>query len=477
MSESHKETLIRRAKTTEQLDREKQEVSEKGQAPTEKRLKFSLSAMFTRPLMMLGAQPAHLLSSVYLAYTFAVVLALPVILPDTFSNIYGFNYEKQGLTFAGMCAGLVIAFGIIMLNDKFVHQPRVKSWDDEHDPLNEKGTVEMTDGHDGPQHSSWRKGLAVSTRNLGLDSRSSKTDSTATPRSNSNSSTGTRNSTTSSNGTNRRHSKESKSSRRSRLQAFSEKNINIAIAATRFLNAVPANANRKIIVERVMVLLKDTESFTEICESLEKLGLEFEEALLAKVVVDALEKEKKSDDIPLSRSKSLHRQAAQAALMGSSEAEDTVTPLDSPIEEPKMSKLEAPPAEWRFLPALPATLLFPASLIMLGFTTKASVSWIIPVVGMALFGLSTSLIYFSATAFTLELHDDAEHASSASAGSMMLTFLLSAVFPLFVKPMYTALGFQWATCVFGFVGVALGVVPWILVLGGRKMIRGRQTAA
>lgn len=473
MSESHKETLIRRGKTPEQLEREELERKEKNLPPEMKGVFFKGNMMFGSSLRMLATIPALGMSSVYVAYTFAVILVLPVVIPAKFGTLYNFNEEQQGLVFAGMCAGLVVAVGFIFVIDRFIHQPRVKHWEDVHDPLNEKGDVEMTDGGDGPFHTSWRKGLAVSTRNLGARD-SNTTNQTDATRNNSASSRDTRRTSGSHERSNRRLSG---SSRKSRLQAFSEKNINIAIAATRHLNSNAANANKKIIVERVMVLLKNNESFTDICDALVKLGMEFEEALLAKVLVDALEKEKGGNDIPLARSKSLHRQAAQAALMGSSEASDTITPLESPVEEPKLQKPECPPPEWRFLPSLLATFFFPGGLILCAWTAKADVSYIIPTIGLGLVGFGATLINFSATSYAMELHDEtSDDAIRARAGATILTFVLATAFPLFVMPMYKALGFEWATSVFGFVGLVLGAVPWVITFKGDSL-RGKQAEA
>ena len=460
MSESHKETLVRRAKTPEKLQEEEEQRRAQGKAPEYQGVYFKGNMMFGSSLGMLFSSPALGLSSLYMAYTFAVLLAIPVVIPAKFASIYHFGYQRQGLSFVGLCVGLAIAVGFVYLVDMFVHQPRVKRWEDEHDPLNEKGEVEMLQDKDGPFHTSWRKGLAVSTRNVGVRN-STHTDAT-------------RNNSTTSQDTHRTDKRMSTgSTRKSRLQAFSERNINIAIAATRHLNSNPANASRKIIVERVMVLLKNNERFTDICESLTKLGMEFEEALLAKVLVDALEKEK-GGDVALSRSKSLHRQAAQAALFGNTEADDTVGSLNSPVEEPQLLKPESPPPEWRYLPALLGSLCFPGGLIMLAFTTTASTGWIIPVIGLGLAGFGATLTYYSATSYTMELYEEtSDNAIRARAGGFILTFILGTVFSLFVSPMYQGLSFQWATGVFGFVGIALGVIPWIIFFKGDKM-RGKR---
>jgi len=420
--------------------------------------------MFLSSLKMLFTMPGLGLSNLYLGYTLAVLLVLPLLTPIRYSALHHLSYQQLGLMFTGPCIGVVAAIGLIYLIDTYIYQPRVERWEDDHDPLNEKGEVEMTEGGgDGPYHSSWRKGLAVNTRNLGLRS-STQTDAT-------------RNNSNSSEATERANRRMSNGSRRSRLQAFSEKNINIAIAVTRHLNSNPKNASKKIIVERVMVLLKNNETFTDICAALVRLGMHFEEALLAKVLVDCLEKEKNNSEIALTRSKSLHRYAAQAALMGpndNDEESDTIAPLGSPVDEPKLMKPEAPPAEWRFLPALLSILFFPTGLLLFAYTTVASVNWIIPVIGLGMTGFGAALTFFSVTSYTFELHDETtDDAIRARSGGHMLVFFLVTVFALFIFPMWKATTFQLTFAIFGFVGIALSIIPWIIFFGGDK-IRGRK---
>jgi len=460
MSESHKKTLIRRGRSWEEKQCEEEE--RKQNKTKREGVTFAGNMMFVSSLKMLFTMPGLGLSNLYLGYTLAILLVLPLLTPIRFSALHHLDYQQLGLMFVGPCVGIIVAVGFIYLVDTYIYQPRVERWEDDHDPLNEKGEVEMTEGGEGPYvHSSWRKGLAnVNTKNLGLRS-SNQTDAT---RNNSNSSDAT---------ASRRMSN---GSRRSRLQAFSEKNINIAIAVTRHLNSNPANASKKIIVERVMVLLKNNETFTDICAALVRLGMHFEEALLAKVLVDCIEKEKNNGDIALGRSKSLHRYAAQAALMGpiNDEEADTIAPLGSPVDEPTLIRPEAPPAEWRFLPALLSILFFPTGLLLFAYTTVANVNWIIPVIGLGMTGFGGALTFFSVTSYTFELHDETtDDAIRARSGANMLVFFLVTAFALFIFPMWKATTFQLTFAIFGFVGIVLSLIPWIIFFGGDK-IRGRK---
>ncbi|PNS15322.1 hypothetical protein CAC42_5493 [Sphaceloma murrayae] len=465
MSETQEAAIKRKIKTPEQIEKEIAERRAHRVTRTQSRLKFRGNFMFGKSLSMLMAAPALSMTTLYLAYVLALSITMPIFVPNIFASLYSFDVEQQHLTFAGAAGGVVVGVLLIMILDHFIHQPRVGAWEDEHDPIGERGQVEMNDGK-GRDHPSWRKGLAVSTRNLGIRDSTASTNGD-TSRSGSDASH--RSAST------RRSRRQSGESRKSRLHAFSERNINIAIAVTRFLNSQPANANKKIIVERVMVLLKNTDSFTTISDSLGQLGLDFEEALLAKVISTALEKEKGGNEIGLSRSRSLHRLAAQAALMGDANmvpetpSEPPTAPLPSPTEDKASDKPLAPPPEWRWIPALAASLLFPGGLLLFAWTARQGVAWIIPCIGLALSGVGATLIAFSAITYTMELHDEGDEATGARTGATILTFVLGAALPLVVTPMFDALGPSVGVTIFAAVAAVLGVVPWVITYKGQGM--------
>ncbi|KAG8629568.1 hypothetical protein KVT40_003433 [Elsinoe batatas] len=463
MTETQEAAIKRKIKTPEQIEKEVSERRAKRVTRQPSRLHFFGNFMFAKSFSMLLAAPSLSMATLYVSYVLAVSIAMPVFVPGIFGTLYSFDVEQQNLTFAGAAGGVVVGVLLIIVLDHFIHQPRVGAWEDEHDPLPDRGDVELAKGKD---HPSWRKGLAVTTRSLGLrDSTASSADQPSRSGSDA-----------SSRSTRTRSRRQSSEHRKSRLQAFSERNINIAIAVTRFLNSQPANQNKKIIVERVMVLLKNTDSFTKISDALGGLGLDFEEALLAKVITDALAKEKQSAEIGLSRSRSLHQLSAQAALMGGDDnatetaSEPPSAALPRPTDEKKDTKPLAPPAEWRWLPALAASLLFPGGLLLFAWTTRESINWIIPCIGLALSGVGACLIAFSAITYMMELHEEGDEAIGARAGATMLTFVLGAALPLVVKPMFDALGERIGVTIFAAVAAVLGVVPWVLTYRGNKLV-------
>ncbi|KAF2170045.1 hypothetical protein M409DRAFT_32940, partial [Zasmidium cellare ATCC 36951] len=130
-----------------------------------------------------------------------------------------------------------------------------------------------------------------------------------------------------------------------------------------------------------------------------------------------------------------------------------------------------PPPEWRLHPSLPASILLPASLFMLGWTARPSIPWILPILAMALYALSTLTTYISTTLYVLESYGP-EHGLSAVGGVMMVVFVFGGVFPLFAEGMFRGLGAGLGCSVFAFVGIVLGVVgPGVLFVFGRGLRR------
>lgn len=489
MSETEEEAIKRKDKTADELAIE---AHKRAKARREKnleaetgRLQWRKNLVFKRPLRMLLENKAIAMTSVYLAYTLALLITLPMISGPALGKIYHFALDTQGIAFIPVAGGAVVAFGVIKLLDVYVHQPRVKAWEEELDAAEAEKAAEPV-GRPGHSHASWRRGLTGSRMTFtgmsglgslgGIRESVASVDTTVTRSNSDASSTPSASALTGAGLSNREK-------RKSRIQAFSERNINIAIAVTRFLNAQPENSEKKIIVERVMVLLKNTESFTVICTSLAELGLVFEEALLAKVVSDALAKEKSGGEIPLARSRSLHVLTAQAALMGnpddgtnpesaSASRQPSIIPMANPIAQENTGAPETPvgpPPEWRWIPALSASIIFPVGLLLFAWSARKDLIWVVPCVGLALAGLGACLIVISAYAYLFEIFWDQTEALFARAGSFILTFVFAAIVPLVASPLQQYLGVDITLTILAGVAAIMGAVPWVLCYKGANM--------
>ncbi|KAL5358085.1 major facilitator superfamily domain-containing protein [Aspergillus floccosus] len=95
--------------------------------------------------------------------------------------------------------------------------------------------------------------------------------------------------------------------------------------------------------------------------------------------------------------------------------------------------------ETRLYVALYGSLVLPIGLFWFGWSARASVHWIVPIIGQGLTILGSLLIYVPCNFYMLDVYGSKFGASAAGASSLS-RYTLSAAFPLFVTQMYETLG-------------------------------------
>lgn len=401
------------------------------------------TSVFRRPLQTLLTEPTAGFYSLYVAFNFAVMYASFTALPPVLNNVYHSSLGSQGLAFISLAIGVVVGFVLLVLNENFLYLPRVARWEAEQAAQAEQAQAGRRACRSSrPVHRSASQSRGASRPRLPREgSRTSLVPSL-------------------------KRKSPSTSRDAPRPATPPERNINLAVAAATYLNGVPENTGKRIMPERILLLLMSHPSYNDLCAALEGYSLKFDRNTLAKLLVEALPNGSSITEPPnFARSKSLHRNAAAAAL--------TATP--SPAPQSNLSPcatlrtlLESTtpkdaPAEWRLHIALPASILIPVALFLFAWTARPSVHWIAPAIALAIFGGSSLLVFVSAQAYFLEFYGPTL-GPCALAGEFMLRYALSFAFALFALPMYHNLGMAWATSVFAFISVALGLVPWILLL-------------
>ncbi|KAL5422757.1 hypothetical protein PMIN04_004483 [Paraphaeosphaeria minitans] len=127
---------------------------------------------------------------------------------------------------------------------------------------------------------------------------------------------------------------------------------------------------------------------------------------------------------------------------------------------------------------LPATVfgafLVPLSLFGFGWTTYASVHWIVPIVFSGLFG--TGVIWVFSGVFTFLVEAYPLYAASALAANSFARSYFAAAFPLFGVQMYNNIGYQWATTVLAFLALAMAPFPIVFFRFGKRL-RGNSRFA
>jgi len=409
-----------------------------------------LGSVLVAPLRMAITRPAVLGLSLQSGYVFGTLYASFVALPRVFGEVYGFGIGSQGLVFTSMFVGIAAGYMTLVLHHILLCRPhaehceaqgrseaekaqRVSTWDTHSRAAN--GFSQPKDkSHVGNESSTT---LAVSRQ----DSRPASRD-IATP-----------------------------------TVVDKARNVCLAAAAADYLNGIELNRDAQIRPERISLILNTSPAYSDLCAALESYHLHFEKVRLAKVLVDALPPPRTSEGLAtpkratLVRPKSPHWSAATVGLDKSATVvtRPLLTHFTASTDSRSPPSTSSAPPDCRLWPALPASILLVASLFIIGWTIRKEIHWLVPCLSMALFAFAALLTVASTELYITDRFGESEGAS-AEDGVIVVRYLMSAGFTMAAVPIYESLGVGWGTSVFGFMGVVVGVCPWVLVFagGGRR---------
>lgn len=128
-----------------------------------------------------------------------------------------------------------------------------------------------------------------------------------------------------------------------------------------------------------------------------------------------------------------------------------------------------PIPEARLYSSIPGSLLFAAGLFWYGWASFPDVHWIVPTCGVACAGLGIYSIYMAVVNYLTDAYE--KYAASALSVASLGRNSFAAFLPLASPQLFSNLGFEWAGSLLGFIGVALSVVPVVLVLKGPTIRR------
>lgn len=126
------------------------------------------------------------------------------------------------------------------------------------------------------------------------------------------------------------------------------------------------------------------------------------------------------------------------------------------------------PIERRLIPAMVGAPLLPASLFWIGWTAKPTVHWASPVVGSAVYVYSSLLILISIVTYLFDAYAPAGTLAGITTAAVM-RILLGGTIPLVIVQDVTGITGAWALSIFGFIGFASMVIPYVLYFFGAKM--------
>ena len=134
----------------------------------------------------------------------------------------------------------------------------------------------------------------------------------------------------------------------------------------------------------------------------------------------------------------------------------------------KANKPWASIEEYRRLPlACLGGPLYVISLFWLGWSARASVHWIVPMLAGVPFGAGFMLIFMALLNYITDAYEI--YAASGMAATSITRSIFGAVLPLAAAPMYRSLGVSWASSLLGFLSLAMTVIPFAFIKYGDRI--------
>lgn len=130
--------------------------------------------------------------------------------------------------------------------------------------------------------------------------------------------------------------------------------------------------------------------------------------------------------------------------------------------------------EARLYGAMCGAVWLPVGLFIYSFTQYAYLTWVGPVIGLALIGIGIFFIFESCYSYTADCYG--ENSSSAIAGQGFMRNTLGAVSPLFATQFFENLGSQYAGLLLALIATLLTLIPFVLYKYG-PALRARSKLA
>ena len=130
--------------------------------------------------------------------------------------------------------------------------------------------------------------------------------------------------------------------------------------------------------------------------------------------------------------------------------------------------------ERRLPPAIVGSTLVPISMLVLGWSARANVHWIVPIIGSSFFGIASVLLYYAILNYIPDAYPN--NAASAFAGNEFMRSTAGAMTPLFATAMFETLGIGWASTLLALLSCLFIPVPMVLYYRG-GIIRGKSSKA
>jgi MFS family permease len=123
--------------------------------------------------------------------------------------------------------------------------------------------------------------------------------------------------------------------------------------------------------------------------------------------------------------------------------------------------------EHRLVPMVAGGIVVPIGLLVYGWTAQVRAHWILPVLGLAIFGFSAATTLISSFSYLVDAFGI--YAASAVAAIITLRCIAGVVLPLAGPALFAKLGLGWGTTLLAFIALAFMPVPFVMMRTGERI--------
>ncbi|KAK3069760.1 GTPase-activating protein [Teratosphaeriaceae sp. CCFEE 6253] len=116
--------------------------------------------------------------------------------------------------------------------------------------------------------------------------------------------------------------------------------------------------------------------------------------------------------------------------------------------------------EKRLPPCFVGAFCIPICLFWFGWSARADVHWILPIIGSAWFAIGSFLLFMAILNYLPDAYP--QHIAAVLAGNDLARSWFGAAFPLFARAMFNKLGVAWANSMLAFISIAFIPIPFVL---------------
>lgn len=135
----------------------------------------------------------------------------------------------------------------------------------------------------------------------------------------------------------------------------------------------------------------------------------------------------------------------------------------------KMIKLNngQPVPEQRFPLLMYVGWMMPVGIFIFGWTSSASIHWIVPCIGILLIGCGFITIFQGCLNYLVDAYT--KYSASVIAANTFLRSVFAASFPLFSKQLFDNLGVHWGASLIGFIALGMIPIPFLFYKWGKDI--------